>query len=677
MPRRLPPPPTDEDDDFPDEEDENPLDADRQVEAVKEGMRGFFQDALGGPGFGDPRRGRDPTEMVDQLNTAPVIAGTDAMEGAQAWLIEKRNEATGQADYLGTAPLKVSYAVFIRRFLPSMPNRGDDPAQFYFTPIDKSGAKVGALGQPHVVNIPWDNVILREIRSAQPAQTDPVLGVVQQMLEEARRAQAAAESRAAQAEAAARLAQADAVKVQLSHSAQVANDVTAAYQGVAKTQSDLMTGVLTTRESLEREARARRMEEDKAERERRDEERKAADAARQSEIAQRKIEADARVAELKAEAEARVTAMKAEADARLQEARLAAQLREKEIEAKIKAEEGRIESERLRMAQERAEALARIKEEADERRRERQEAEQRWLEAQRREDDRRKDERDREEARRKDERDAEAARRADEEKRRNEFALQMETIRKDARKDEADRAEAERRRQDEHARMMLGLIEKQKGDGGGDFGVFGKVLDALNLSPGDALEKAKEFLGGGSLGQTIAQGLLDLGKEVVKRMPVGDGEEEEEEEEEEEQIEERKPRQITGPPKLPQSVPQRKATPKVAEPAEPPPASSASATVRPREPSSGAAIPLALVREGRQAVDALVERLEGADPDVWSEKIMDGNDVDALVRYVQRVGLRSALDDTDVDPEKVGAALVKLGLFKEAPMLPTAPEVPA
>ena len=63
-------------------------------------------------------------------------------------------------------------------------------------------------------------------------------------------------------------------------------------------------------------------------------------------------------------------------------------------------------------------------------------------------------------------------------------------------------------------------------------------------------------------------------------------------------------------------------------------------------------------------------RTSAAPPATWGEAIMSGADVDALVRFVGKVGLRAALEPYDLDPEKVGAALVKMGLFETAPLDP-------
>jgi hypothetical protein len=184
----------------------------------------------------------------------------------------------------------------------------------------------------------------------------------------------------------------------------------------------------------------------------------------------------------------------------------------------------------------------------------------------------------------------------------------------------------------------------------------------------DLIEKGKELIGGGATTSTavaIVEGVSGAVKELIKRLPMSDEAEDEEEEEPEDEEEE-----VQAP--QPAQERRRAAPRQIAQ--QDRPALLPAAVERQLSVSEPPDKVLSLEerRAGRKAVENVVTRLEGNED--WRVAVMDGQDVDALVRYVGLVGLRKALEGYDVDPERLGAILVELGLFESSPLDPSVPE---
>ncbi len=701
--------------------------------------KGWLREALGGTGVADPRESAASTKLKDRLSSTPIFAAGD-IDGATQWLIEKRNDESGEADFLGYAPLKVSLHLFIKKFLPSMPAPGEAAAQFYFVPLDKTGAKLGNPGKPYTVNVAWDNSILREIRAAAPAgaygTNDPMLAMLKEQLDRERAEREAAEKRREAAEERARLEHEKALTERLQHANSVQSEIASAYTRVGQVQTEGFTHLMSSQEraAMEREKREedRLRRERDAEEARRKREQDELEEARKRREEERKEERDrirtenqAQIDRVKEEARLRTQEMEAQAKARQAEIESRAAVEAKKIEADVEKAKAAAETERLRLqaerdkeeqrrADERAREDARRKEEADreERRRKddldredrRKEAEERYRkEMEAREEQRRRDEQAREERRqqaeeqvrrdalaredqrRKDEQDREERRRqweeqlrkdelarkekleAEERDRAREHQRQLETMRTEMLKADQERQERERTRDKEHLALTISLLEKrfasESGKSDNKFGVIGEILDGLGMTPTDALAKAKEIMEGGGaagLGVTIVSEISKTVREVIKRLPQAEDEEDEEDEEEEDEETEEGEEDAEEPKKIEQKMdsPQLEdfLTKRTPEPV-------------PVTPAAPAA-PLAEMKAGRSAISGMVDRLAGAPEEKWGELIMSGNDVDALVKHIGRVGLVKALEGHEIDAAKVGEALVKLGLFEKAPMEP-------
>lgn len=631
---QLPPPPPDLHEDL-DAEDE--AYQDRDIPSTDPTDPDWFRQQLGATLFGNPRDGNDRTKTLSNLSTAPVVSAA-GIEGADRWLVEIRNHETGQADYLGEMPLSATPPQVLRRFLDAMPTKEGQPsAEIYFKALDKTGTKIGTASKPDgVFTVPWHNPILRELLKERAAQTPPptetglLAAYLQKQLEQEREDRRAAQQRADEAARVAREMEQALLKQRLDHAANMQNDIGAAYQQVSKTQADGLTGLMSVQErmTLEREKR----EEERLRREREEEDRRRQRERDQYEEDRRRREEERRDERerLRAEAQSAVEKVKAEAEARKAEITAQLELERARIAAEVEKSRLAAEAERLRIQEER-----------------------------RLDDQRRRDEQER-----RDKLDAIERERA------REFTVSMEKIRTEALAAERERMASEARRQEQHTTAMLGLIEKQHG-GGHKLGVIGELLDTLGMPLSDLLEKGKELIGGGATTSTavaVIEGLGSVAREFIKRLPMpeedeGDGDEEEETEGEVEEApapRRRRVRQIEQQEYLPEPAPKGTALPAVIdrhfEAAE----------------SPDKVLPLAERKAGRKAVESLVDRLEKAED--WRVAVMDGQDVDALVRYIGLVGLNKALEGYDVDAERLGAVLVELGLFESAPLGPSAPE---
>lgn len=293
--------------------------------------------------------------------------------------------------------------------------------------------------------------------------------------------------------------------------------------------------------------------------------------------------------------------------------------------------------------------------------------------------ERRRLEQEREDNRRRDDQARRDKLDAEEQARQRTHQLSMEQMRTDALKAAQESLERARQQDKEYLTNNLALIRERNGEGGGNknkLGIIGEILDATDMTPMDALEKVKGLLGGegvGGLGSTIVGELGKTLREVIKRLPQGEeqGEEEEEEDEEEDTQEEpapppkKEPKKIEkkpdgpglsafigGAPALPVS-----ATPVVEATSTP-----VAITPVPAQPTAPPP-PLAEIKAGRTATEALIDRLEGVEHAAWGATIMGGKDVDVFVRYVQKVGLDAALEGYGIDPEALATALKDLGLF--------------
>lgn len=594
----------------------------------------YFRAHLGATLFGNPRDANDRTKMPDNLATAPVVSAA-GIEGAERWLVEARNHDTGQADYLGEMPLTATPAQVIKRFLDAMPTKDGQPsAEIYFKALDKTGTKIGTATKPDgMLVVPWHNPTLRELLKEKAAQNPPPSGsemlvaFLQKQLDQEREDRKAERVAAEEAKKQAREMEQALLKQRLDHAANMQNDLGAAYSAVNATQKEGFTSLMTTSErmALEREKR----EEERLRREREEEDRRRL-RERDSYEEERKRREEERKDErerLRAENLAALERVKAEADLRL-----------KEAETRLRLEEAKIAAE---VEKERARALA--------------------------ETERLRSEREREAQQRKDEQERRDKLDAAERERAREFAISMEKIRTDALAAAEKRMDGEAKRQEEHTRLMLGLIEKQSGAGGHKLGPLGEVLDMFGLTIPEVIEKAKGFIGGDSksMGVAMIEGLGSVAQEFIKRLPPPDGYDDEDDDGEEEEEQQPTPRRRVAPPR-------RQIEEKAPEiPSAPIPAlERALVNATPAEQEAENAIPLEDRKAGRQAVQALVDRLEDADPAKWGEAVMNGKDLDALVRYLGLVGLRRALEGYEIDPEAVGKVLVELGLFEEAPMEP-------
>jgi len=169
MPKKTAPPPPDLDEDFDYEEDDDEaaLEEDREAFMLDEDGEpvdsSWLLSRVGPDGVGDPRQSQARTQLRETLATTPVVNAT-GIEGADRWLLEVRNEETGQADFLAMVPLNISMPTLCKRFIDAMPDKGDDPVELYFTPIDKTGQKLGAANKPTVITIPWQAAPLLKVR---------------------------------------------------------------------------------------------------------------------------------------------------------------------------------------------------------------------------------------------------------------------------------------------------------------------------------------------------------------------------------------------------------------------------------------------------------------------------------------------------------------------------------
>lgn len=595
------------------DEEGNPLDPTQAGE--------WLSGRLGGHGIGNPHP--QNTKIRTQLAQTPVAAC--AVEGAYQYQVEKTDPASGDAHIIGTMPLTTTMPEFVRRFIDAMPEEGDDAAEFFFTPLNKAGVKVGVEpGKPYaMVPIPWHHIDLKRAREQQrKVAGDPqamLLQMLQQQVRDAQNAAMQARAEAAAAAARAETAREEAAKERLAHAQTMGADISQMYQKVGTAQTEMLSGAA---KSIEERAKTEREE--------------------------RRADAEERVKLARAEADAKVEAIKAEANARAEAAKLEIELKVKQMEADAKVRIAELELKA-------AEAKAKVEAERLQYEKDRDRDDKRW--AQERADA---------EKRRQDERDADQKRADAEQKRADAHALSMEKIRTDAMALQQRAMDNERAGQKEYLTLMVGLLEKQqKAESGGKFGVVGEVLNALGMTPMEALEKGRELLnsaGTGGLAETIAKGIFDLGQEIVKRLPAaeeGDEEEEEGEEEEEEeetrQIEEK--RRVEA-----ETAPQKKKRDPV--PLETFLEKSSAEPLKEATLPPPPAISLEEVRQGRAAVESLVQRLAGTTINGWGAAIASGKDIGDFVRYVQRVGLDRAMEGQDVDVEGVAMALEQLGLFE-------------
>lgn len=626
----LPPPPDPQEDlDLADEMNE-----DRGIPDPRD--PDWFRAQLGATLFGNPAEGNAPTKLPHNLSTTPVVASA-GIDGADRWLVEIRNPETGQADYAGELPLSATPAQVIRRFLDAMPSKEGQPsAEVYFKALDKTGTKIGTASKPDgVFTVPWYNPILRELlreRTAQvpaPSGAEQLAAYLMRQMDEIKADQRAERQAAEAARQQAREMEQALLKQRLDHAANMQNDLGAAYSAVNMTQKEGFTSMMSAQErmALEREKR----EEERLRREREEEDRRRQRERDQHEEDRRRREEERKEERdrLRAEAAASLERVRAEADARVKEMELRARLEEAKIAAEVEKAKANATAELERMRLERE-----------------------------RDDQRRKEERERQ-----DRLDAAERERA------REHQKDMEKIRTDAMDAAQKRLDAEAKRGEEHTRLVISLLEKhQNGGGGHKLGIVGELLDTFGMTIPDLIEKGKELIGGGATTSTavaIVEGIGGVARELIKRLPMPDEAEEEEEEEPEDEEEE-----VQAP--QPAQERRRAAPRQIAQQERP--ALLPAAVERQLGVSEPPDKVLSLEerRAGRKAVENVVTRLEGNED--WRVAVMDGQDVDALVRYVGLVGLRKALEGYDVDPERLGAVLVELGLFESSPLDPSVPE---
>lgn len=651
------------------------LDFLREIDATAAAPARGFADTFFSAGFRGLNQGASSVRVDSPIATTEVA-------GAAKWRVDKVDEIAAATNTLGECPLKMSTPAFINRFFSAMPEPGQPPAEFHLLPLDAAGRRVGASGAHSIVRIPAEHVVLMQLRAriaeqrqqqvqqntsgAGPTVIELLQTQLAQQQEALRRAQENATLAAARADEERRAL----VDQRTAHASQMAGEVSSVYGDITRVQREAMMTVQTSQADAARAERERLLEERKAEREERR-------MQHEAEMARVKAEADARLAMAKLEAdikskeiELRIATAKAEAEARVAEAKLAA-------EAKAAETKFLIESERNRMADERTQREAR---EALERtQRETREALER-AEREKRED---RAERER------------AAAAAAESERQKAFQLSMEKMRTDAleaaqkrldadREDQRAAAERENLRAKEHLTLMAGLAERTaalSAGGGGRFGLLGEVLSEFDMKPKDLIEKAKELLhpaeaSGGGLGETIAKGIFDLAREVVKRLPEPSDVEEEEEEEEDGEVEElpEEPPAPRVPAKrqkaLPENAPAQTIPPlggkgdRVAallRKEEPAPAVEATTTAL--VPNEFKVIDLAAARKLREALEAFAAALDGATDDTWPALVGEhiGSHAE-LLGTLKTQGLTRAFEGFDIDINKLHAVLTDLGL---------------
>jgi len=667
-------PPDPLDDDFDDEgmfgDGDEPVTAD------------WLRERLGASGVRDPRESQARTKLRDRIDRTPIMAAAET-EGAVQWLIERRNDKTGEADWVGYAHLEISLPMFIDQFYESMPDKGDQAAEFYFTPIDKRGGKLGAPGKPQTFTVPWNNVILLEVRKArgdQPGNLSGTDGVVKLLLDERR----ALGERLSKSEQRAHEVQEAWVKAQIESAKATNNEMAGAYARVSEIQEKGFVSVLSAQDrmALDREKRE--------------------ETGRQRD----RDERTAALERLKEEAKADRERIKAENDAALERMRAETAARQAEIEAKVRLDEKRIEAEI-----EKAKAAAQAERERARDDREREEARRAS------EDQRRAEEREREETRRMQDQARRETLEANESARREaaaerareldrEYALSLEKMRQESLAAAKDSLERESVRARDHQTLIVSTLKERYGDqGGSGLGIVGKMLDTFGLTPADAIEKARELMGNeSSIGAELIKGITELGKEVVKRLPAPEDFEDEEDDddydtEDEEaaeavrerdqrrrRIEARRQRQIAKDQGAATAAVARAPTAAAAEPEvsgpdldaflakrTPDPEPDEEGEDAPATPDLPAApvLPLAEAKAGRDAVASMVERLEAEKPEHWGNAVLAAEDTDDLLRYIGLVGLIRALDGYDIDVAAVGETLVALGLFDAPPMMPS------
>lgn len=444
--------------------------------------------------------------------------------------------------------------------------------------------------------------------------------------------------------------------------------------------------------------------------------------------AEKRAEENARLR--KEELEAKDKEAQRKADAEIERIRSDATREQLRLDAQMKASEAALAKEQMRLEAVAKEQEAARKEREAERKEARDREDARILaaavkeenarkerEAERKEEQRRDEERRTKEQERRDKMDLE------ERTRQNNHVLEMEKLRQETLQAQQARLTQERvtdkefrdredARSKEHLQTMLKLVEQRNaGDKPDIMALVEKGLNFVGLTPGTALEAAQKFLpllsgeGQSGMGVTIVKGIFDSIQEGIKRIPIPTGEEDDDEWEDEEEEEAtvtptvRKPKRITkqpdpepvtpkvkepvrAKPKGPgldaflKNVPDAPATPSTpAAPApaaaEPEPDAPPAVPTMPAEPAPPGTISLAEAKAGRLAMAELVEALE--DTEDWQIAIMALDAADALMSYVTRVGLIEAADGYDIDIDKLGAALVSLGLFSEPPMVGVKP----
>lgn len=576
------------------------------------------------------------------------------IEGATQWQIEKRNDETGEADWLGYAHLGITLRQFIRKFLVSMPAKGEPAATFYFTALDALGTRIGAPGKPTgKLNIPWNNEILldlfaaRQPRAGLGGEGDSSAGMVFALLQQqlANTRNELQQERLARKEEAARI---DALKDAAYQERQnqgraVQDDLSKAYSGLAITQKEMMGGVV---DQVTAAANAERLR-------------------LQSTLEMEKMR-------LQAEADAKIALLKAESDARLAQQKIEADLRAKEIELKIQESKDAVAREQQRLDRE------------DERRR----AE-------------RVEERAREDQRRADERAAEDRRRSEAAAADREHSLALERLRAEgvAMQTQAlgmqrDVLSNEKERAREHLTLLASIMEKQRApEGGNKLGIIGEILDATGMTPGEALSQFKGMLGGTTLGTTIAQGFTDVLKEVVKRLPASDGlgPDDDDDDGDDKWVEEPPPRQIEArsktivaaaqvvkPVPLPKPV-QRNTGPGLdaylSQATEPEPDAVDPADDAEDQAAAASvteALSLPQLKAARSTLLTMVGMLESEKThSKWPDLILNLDDLDAAVALVSAEGLRKALHGAGADVEELDlpamrVALIETGLFDES-----------
>lgn len=458
---------------------EEPVFADREVAPVEEydpapeaafeedeegNPQWDFHAQLGARGFGNPHPER--TRIKKQVESTPIAAC--AVPDAAAWLVEKLNKDTSEVEHVGNAPLEISHRAFIRRFIASMPAEGEESAEFYLTPVDKSGALIGQPGKRYVTHaVPWDNVILQDIRARMPqggSGESIAMRFLQDQLVIQREEAKAAAARAEAAEERARKAHDAALAERLGHANALKEDIGQAYQGVQRVQQDAFTGLLKTREETAKDERDR---EERREKER-DAVRKEEMEARKAEAAERlatlKVEADTKAKQAQAEADARSAAVRQEAEARTSAAKAEAadRLAMIKAEAEAKAEAAKAEAEaaiaaakaeadtRAQAAEKAAaERRAEINAEVEKAKIAAQQERDRWEKDQVREDQRRKDDLERREKAEAAERERRDKLEAEERRRQDEIRLAREKLEAEERARREAAATAEQNRQRE------------------------------------------------------------------------------------------------------------------------------------------------------------------------------------------------------------------------------------